>query len=110
VYLLKVLIKLTITVIKPLKGLWLGVVVSLMLPLSVMAEQMINYGSLNERFDKNEDGTIDQIDWRKMKDDEKRTYARLSLEAIGENPDAIVRKGQSREAFLLEGLEAIYGK
>jgi len=45
-----------------------------------------------------------------MKDSEKRTYARMSLEAIGENPGAIVTKNKTREQLLLEGLEAIYGK
>ncbi len=95
----------TTIVIKSVKGFWLGVAVSLMLPLSVWAEK-----SIDAQFDKNEDGIVGRVDWRLMKDSEKRTYARMSLEAIGENPGAIVTKNKTREQLLLEGLEAIYGK
>jgi len=62
------------------------------------------------KFDKNKDRIIDRTDWRRMKNDEKRTYARMSLEAIGENPDGIVEGKKTRENLLLEGLEAVYGK
>jgi len=34
----------------------------------------------------------------------------MSLEEIGENPDAIVKGKQTRELLLLEGLNAVYGK
>ena len=77
-----------------------------MLPLSVFGADL----SVDAQFDRNKDGAVDKIDWRYMKDDQKRTYARLSLEAIGENPDVLVTKDKTREQLLLEGLEAIYGK
>jgi len=77
-----------------------------MLPLSVQAEG--NPADL--KFDKNDDGIINRSDWRRMKADEKKTYARLSLEAIGENPGAIVKKDVSRETLLLQALEKIYGR
>ncbi len=80
--------------------------VSLMLPFSVYAEEI----DANTKFDKNHDGFFNRIDWRYMKDDEKKTYARMSLEAVGENPTVIVFKNKSRETLLIEGLEAIYGK
>lgn len=80
--------------------------VSLILPLSVFAANQ----EINDKFDKNKDGIIDRTDWRKMNKDERKTYARMSLEEIGENPDAFVAKDKTREAFLLEGLEAIYNK
>ncbi|MDX8387711.1 MAG: hypothetical protein R8M46_04140 [Ghiorsea sp.] len=87
---------------------------SLMLPLFGCAEKKVvsTEGQAPETtmFDRNEDGMIDRADWRYMKDGEKSTYARMSLEAIGENPDALVSKGKTREMLLLEGLEAIYGK
>jgi len=77
-----------------------------MLPLSVQAEG----NSADLKFDKNDDGVINRSDWRRMKADEKKTYARLSLEAIGENPGAIVKKDVSRETLLLQALEKIYGR
>ena len=45
-----------------------------------------------------------------MKDAEKSTYARMSLEEMGENPDTIVKDKITREILLLQGLEAVYGK
>ncbi len=80
--------------------------VSLILPLSVLAANSDIY----HLFDKNKDGIIDRTDWRKMNKDERKTYARMSLEDIGENPDAFVAKDKTREKFLLEGLEAIYNQ
>ena len=85
-----------------------------MLPLFGCAEKKVisTEGQAPETimFDRNADGIIDRADWRYMKASDKRTYARMSLEAIGENPDTLVSKGKTREMLLLEGLEAIYGK
>ena len=105
---LKARIRLIIIGTKFLSNLWLGVAVSLILPLSGLAENTTT--DIDARFDKNDDGIVGRIDWRKMKDSEKKTYARMSLEAIGENPGATVTKNKSREQLLLEGLEAIYGR
>lgn len=93
----------TTTVIKPLKGICLGMAVSMMLPFSALAETAV------EKFDRNQDGMIDRIDWRYMKDDDKITFVRMSLEEVGENPSTIVFKGKTREQLLLESFEAIYG-
>jgi len=106
VFLLKALIRLIIIATKSLTGLWLGVAVSLMLPLTTLADTP----EVDAQFDRNKDGIIDRADWRYMKDDQKKTYARMSLEAIGENPDAIVTKDRTRAQLFLEGLEAIYGR
>lgn len=58
-----------------------------------------------------EEGTqMNRSIWRKMSDEEKRDYARQSLLDIGENPDAFVSQGRTREMLLLEGLEAVYAK
>jgi len=67
-------------------------------------------GSAIQKFDKNNDGVFDRSDWKKLKDDEKRTFARMSLEDIGENPSTTVSQDKTREDLLIEGLEAIYGK
>jgi hypothetical protein len=92
----------------------LGVAVFLTLPLLGCAAKtkvvQSNPSPVTVKFDKNGDGIIDRIDWRRMKDAEKSTYARMSLEEIGENPDAIVKGKKTREMLLLEGLEAVYGK
>lgn len=103
---LKDLIKLTIIATKFLRGLYFGVAASLMLPLLALADSP----EVDAQFDRNKDGIIDRADWRYMKDDQKKTYARLSLEAIGENPDALVTKDKTRAQLFLEGLEAIYGR
>lgn len=92
----------------------LGVAVCLTLPLfGCAAKTKVVHDDpspVTIKFDENGDGIIDKIDWRRMKDAEKSTYARMSLEAIGENPDAIVKGKKTRELLLLEGLNAVYGK
>ncbi len=67
-----------------------------------------NPSPVTQKFDTNGDGVIDIVDWRRMSDAQKRTYARMSLEEIGENPDAIVSGKKTREMLLLEGLNAVY--
>ncbi|MDX8383750.1 MAG: hypothetical protein R8M45_06685 [Ghiorsea sp.] len=62
------------------------------------------------KFDKTNDGIIDGRDWHEMKDTEKVTYARMSLEAVGENPDAVVADGVTRTSLLLQGLDGVYGE
>ena len=94
----------TTIVTKSLRGFCLGMAVSLILPFSVLAETAV------EKFDRNRDGMIDRIDWRYMKDDDKITFVRMSLEEMGENPATIVFKGKTREQLLLESFEAIYGQ
>jgi len=86
--------------------LWLGVVMSLMLPPLALAD----HEEIDDKFDKNGDGIFDSRDWQRLKAHEKKTYARMLLEKVGENPSTLVSKGRTREALLLEGLEGIYGK
>jgi hypothetical protein len=86
-----------------------------MLPLFGCAEKTIEKGgdkeaTLTSKFDRNADDIIDRQDWRKMKDEQKKSYTRMSLEEIGENPDAIVSKNKTREDLLREALEKIYSK
>jgi len=96
------------------KAFILGVAVCLTLPLFGCAAKTkvvhSNPSPVTVQFDKNGDGIIDRIDWRRMKDAEKSTYARMSLEEMGENPDTIVKGKMTREILLLQGLEAVYGK
>ncbi|OIP99685.1 MAG: hypothetical protein AUK35_06105 [Zetaproteobacteria bacterium CG2_30_46_52] len=76
--------------------------------LSFAQNQTSKLTPTDAKFDLNEDGVMDGLDWRKMSEQDKKTYARLSLEAIGENPSAIVRKGVTRESLFIQGLEAVY--
>jgi hypothetical protein len=65
--------------------------------------------SPDARFDKTGDGLVDAADWARMTEAERRAYARASLQALGENPDAPVGKGkQTRLDLYLEGLRAVY--
>ena len=91
------------------KALILGVAVCLTLPLFGCASKDIEQRqtSMMESQDKT---SMNPSIWRDMTDMEKRSYARKSLEDVGENPGAFVSKGRTREGLLLEGLEAVYGK
>jgi hypothetical protein len=105
-------IKLTIIAIKPSRllsrALLFGVAVSLMLPLFGCATDV---EKRQTSMIENEAGAqMNRAIWRKMSDAEKHAYARQSLLDIGENPDAFVSKGKTREMLLLEGLEAVYAK
>jgi len=88
--------------------LW-GTVVAFMLPLA-SANASEATVLLDVRFDQTNDGIVDGRDWKKMSDQQKQTYARMSLEAIGGNPDIKVSKGRTRSMLLLEGLDSLYGQ
>lgn len=65
--------------------------------------------SPDARFDKTGDGLVDAADWARMTEQEKRAYARASLQALGEDPDAPVGNGkQTRLDLYLDGLRAVY--
>jgi len=64
--------------------------------------------SPDARFDKTGDGLVDAADWALMTDKEKRDYARASLQALGEDPDAPVGNGETRLDRYLAGLRAVY--
>lgn len=64
--------------------------------------------NIDAKFDLNQDGFMDGLDWRKMNDEQKKTYARMELEAMGENPGAMVSQGLTRTDLFLKGLEAVY--
>jgi hypothetical protein len=65
--------------------------------------------SPDARFDKTGDGLVDAADWARMTEAERRAYARASLQALGEDPDAPVGNGkQTRLDLYLDGLRAVY--
>ena len=97
------------TVIKPYRLLLLGVAVSLTLPLFGCATTDTEQRQTS-MMQSQDDKAMNRAIWRKMSDEEKRTYARTSLLDVGEDPDAFVSKGRTREGLLLEGLEAVYAK
>lgn len=76
--------------------------------LACAENQAAKLSPIDAKFDYNKDGIIDGLDWRKMSKQDKQTYARLSLEAIGETPSAVVSKGVTRESLFIQGLEAVY--
>lgn len=78
-------------------------------PATVPAAPVAGPESPDARFDKTGDGLVDAADWARMSEKEKRAYARASLEALGEDPDALVGKGKkTRLDLYLEGLRAVY--
>jgi hypothetical protein len=89
--------------------------VAAMLPLFAFAAEPIATEeieglSVDARFDKTGDGIVDASDWAKMSADDKLSYARESLKALGENPDTLMLKGQTREQQYLNGLRSVYEK
>ncbi len=65
--------------------------------------------SAEARFDKTGDGLVNAEDWKQMRDDEKRIYARDSLRELGLDPEAGIGKGKTRVDRYLEGLRSVYG-
>jgi len=90
------------------KAFILGVAVCITLPLFGCATKVEQRQT--SMMEQHKEASMNRGIWRDMTDVEKRTYARKSLEDVGENPDAFVSKGRTREGLLLEGLEAVYGK
>lgn len=78
-------------------------------PATVPAAPAAGPESPDARFDKTGDGLVDAADWARMTEAERRAYARASLKALGEDPDAPVGKGkQTRLDLYLDGLRAVY--
>jgi len=64
--------------------------------------------SVDAEFDKTGDGIVDASDWGVMTELEKQSYARASLQVLGEDPDVILLQGKSRVEQYLEGLRSVY--
>ncbi|MDQ7005147.1 MAG: hypothetical protein Q9N67_09625 [Ghiorsea sp.] len=91
------------------KAFLLGVAVCLTLPLLGCASKDIEQRQTSMM--QNQEGKVmNRGIWHQMTDVEKQAYARQSLEDVGENPDAFVSQGRTRETLLLEGLNAVYDK
>ena len=89
--------------------------VAVMLPLFAFADEPLSKEesvslSVDAQFDNTGDDLVDASDWVKMSDAEKLSYAKASLEALGENPDTLMLKGQTRVQQYLDGLRAVYEK
>jgi len=64
--------------------------------------------SVDAKFDKTGDGIVDAADWAQMGEDEKLQYARESVAALGEEPDALLEGRRTRAERFLEGLREVY--
>lgn len=64
--------------------------------------------SVDFRFDKTGDGIVDASDWKAMTAEERAAYARESVQALGEDPDALIPGGKTRAQLYLEGLVSVY--
>jgi len=64
--------------------------------------------SVDARFDLTGDGIVDASDWAKMSEDAKQAYANATIQALGENPHALLEGKQSRGDRYLQGLRAVY--
>jgi hypothetical protein len=78
--------------------------VACLLPLAAFAEDV----PVDVLFDKTGDGIVDASDWALMDAQERSSYARASVEALGENPDVQLPGGKSRADIYLEGLMVVY--
>jgi len=64
--------------------------------------------SVDAKFDLTGDGIVDASDWIKMTEDAKQGYANASIQALGEDPNALLEGQQSRGERYLLGLRAVY--
>jgi len=64
--------------------------------------------SVDARFDLTGDGIIDASDWGRLTEDAKKAYAYESVQALGEDPDAVLEKNMTRADRYLQGLRAVY--
>jgi len=64
--------------------------------------------SVDAKFDLTGDGIVDASDWIKMTEDAKQGYANASIQALGEDPNALLEDQQSRGERYLLGLRAVY--
>jgi len=89
-----------------IKSLWfVAILVSaLSLPTAWAAGGL----SVDAKFDLTGDGIVDASDWAKMSKDAKHTYANESVQALGQDPHAILDGRQTRGERYLEGLRSVY--
>jgi len=85
------------------RGLLLAV--ACMLPLALLADEVL---SVDARFDKTGDRLVDASDWALMSESDRASYARASVQSLGENPDVVLVDGRSRAESYLAGLRAVY--
>jgi len=64
--------------------------------------------SVDAKFDLTGDGIVDASDWAKMSDDAKQTYANESVQALGQDPHAVLEGRQTRGVRYLMGLKSVY--
>jgi len=64
--------------------------------------------SVDAKFDLTGDGIVDAADWAKMSEEDKKAYANASVQAVGEDPDAILEGEQTRGGRYLQGLRSVY--
>jgi len=88
------------------KSLW--AVAILVAVLYASAAQAAGGLSVDAKFDLTGDGIVDASDWAKMSEDAKQTYANESVQALGQNPHAVLEGHQTRGARYLLGLRSVY--
>jgi len=82
---------------------------ALAVALLCAASGLVYAGSVDAQFDKTGDGYVDAADWQEMSTDEKAGYARASVTALGQSPDARLEDGRTVAGQYLDGLNAVYG-
>ncbi|MDX8397853.1 MAG: hypothetical protein R8K49_05980 [Mariprofundaceae bacterium] len=89
--------------------------VAVMLPLfsfaasdAVLQPDKTDVQSVDVLFDKTGDAMVNASDWSQMSPEEQLAYARASIEALGEAPDALMLTGQTRVQEYLKGLHLVY--
>jgi len=64
--------------------------------------------SVDAKFDLTGDGIVDASDWAKMSEDAKQAYANESVQALGQDSQAIFEGRKTRGARYLQGLRSVY--
>jgi len=88
------------------KSLWAAAILAS--ALSAPATWAAGGLSVDAKFDLTGDGIVDASDWAKMSEDAKRTYANESVQALGQDPHAILEGRQTRGERYLQGLRSVY--
>lgn len=64
--------------------------------------------SVDAKYDLTGDGIVDASDWGRLTEEAKKAYAYESVQALGEDPHAMLEKNRSRGDRYLQGLRTVY--
>ena len=64
--------------------------------------------SVDAKYDLTGDGIVDASDWGRLTEEAKKAYAYESVQALGEDPHAMLEKNWNRGDRYLQALRTVY--